>query len=397
MTTYIITGLTNGTTYDVRVRASNAIGTGSYSTDRSVTPVSSATAPSKISSITVSRGNGNLTVSATAPDDGGADISSYQFQWKSGNQDYDSSRQKSSSSRSTSITGLTNGTQYTIRARAINSVGNGPWSNDFTGTPATTPGVPGFTLSAGDRRIVVRIVAPSTGGSSITGYRVQWKTSSSGSYSSSNQADTTLTTYIITGLTNGTTYDVRVRASNAIGTGSYSTDRSVTPVSSATAPSKISSITVSRGNGNLTVSATAPDDGGADISSYQFQWKSGNQDYDSSRQKSSSSRSTSITGLTNGTQYTIRARAINSVGNGPWSNDFTGTPATTPGVPGFTLSAGDRRIVVRIVAPSTGGSSITGYRVQWKTSSSGSYSSSNQADTTLTTYIIYRTDERDYL
>ena len=77
--------------------------------------------------------------------------------------------------------------------------------------------MPGFTLSAGDRQIDVVIVPPSTGGSSITGYRVQWKTSSSGSYSSSHQADITGTSYTITGLTNGTAYNVRVRASNSVG------------------------------------------------------------------------------------------------------------------------------------------------------------------------------------
>ena len=64
-------------------------------------------------------------------------VTEFQVQWKSGDQDYDSSRQMSLTQDRDSgatfaritIENLTNGTEYTVRARTINEFGRGPWSN----------------------------------------------------------------------------------------------------------------------------------------------------------------------------------------------------------------------------------------------------------------------------
>ena len=61
----------------------------------------------------------------------------------------------------------------------------------------------------------------STGGSPITGYKVQWRAESEG-YDSGRQAavtDLTDLSYEITGLSNGTKYFIRVVAVNAVGDG----------------------------------------------------------------------------------------------------------------------------------------------------------------------------------
>ena len=70
--------------------------------------------------------------------------------------------------------------------------------------------------------------APAYAGSTaITGYTVEY-TPSGGSASTVN-ANSASASYTLTGLTNGTSYTVRVRAINSVGSGAYSTSITATP------------------------------------------------------------------------------------------------------------------------------------------------------------------------
>ena len=91
---------------------------------------------------------GTLDVSWEAPaSDGGSAITGYKVQWKSGSEDFDgsagSTRQAEitdPASRTHTITGLTDGVEYAVRVIAVNDVGDGPPSDEATGTPReTTP------------------------------------------------------------------------------------------------------------------------------------------------------------------------------------------------------------------------------------------------------------------
>ena len=92
--------------------------------------------------------------------------------------------------------------------------------------------------SPGDAQVFVSWVAPvSTGGSTITGYRVQVSTSAGSGFADAaggcRPASVTVSTLVrcdATGLSNGTPYYFKVAAINADGTGSYSTaSAAVTP------------------------------------------------------------------------------------------------------------------------------------------------------------------------
>ena len=119
-------------------------------------------------------------------------------------------------------TGLTNGETVIFRIRAENTAGNSAWVTLGSITPAdpasapSTPATP--TVVAGEGTALIDWVAPSDGGSAITGYKIERKVGA-GSYSTL-VADTgdTLVWYRDGTLTNGTGYQYRVSAINAIGT-----------------------------------------------------------------------------------------------------------------------------------------------------------------------------------
>ncbi|WP_446830453.1 putative Ig domain-containing protein [Candidatus Foliamicus sp.] len=101
---------------------------------------------------------------------------------------------------------------------------------------ATVPSAPAApTLEAGDQRIAVTWSAPADdGGSAITGYTVQWK-AGDGAWPEPGPMDSvelgaSSTSFNIDGLSNGTTYEVRVLASNAVGDGAWSDAARATPM-----------------------------------------------------------------------------------------------------------------------------------------------------------------------
>ena len=71
-----------------------------------------------------------------------------------------------------------------------------------------------------------------------------------------------------------------------------------------------------------------PDNNGANITGYIVQWREDSQGFSTSRQQTINALTYTITGLTNGDTYHVRVRAVNSEGNGPWSNEVTAIPIT---------------------------------------------------------------------
>ncbi len=87
-------------------------------------------------------GSGKLAVSWSAPaSDGGSPIEGYRIQWKSGSQQYDTSRQAVvvdvAERNAHTIAGLTNGTEHSVRIVPYNQNGDGA-STEVTATPSAT-------------------------------------------------------------------------------------------------------------------------------------------------------------------------------------------------------------------------------------------------------------------
>ena len=231
------------------------------------------------------------------------------------------------------LSGLTGNTDYDLRASLDSAFASGVVTASFTTSPTKPGKARGLTVGfEGDGQLGITWAPPSNdGGSAITGYKVQWKSGSQSFGDSSREHITSSTSYFITGLTNGTEYTVRVIAVNAVGDGPPSDEKTATPEGPPDAPPNVQA---GSGHQQLTVSWGAPNDGGSAITEYRLQWKSGGQSFNSSRQRTiaAPSRTYTIPSLANGTEYTVRVRATNALGDSGWSAEAKGTPREGPHV-----------------------------------------------------------------
>jgi hypothetical protein len=246
-------------------------------------------------------------------------------------------------------------------------------------TPAVvkTPGAPaGVTATEGDGSAVVRWTAPAAdGGSPITGYEVQaLDLITFDTVGPNRTVPAGTTTLTVTGLTNEMPYWFRVRAVNAAGKGVWSDGSNpVTPMVAIQAPGAPSIGGVTTGNGLAVVRWTAPaDNGGAEITGYEVQPVNATTGaaVGGVRRTGPATFQLTVTGLTNGTAYKFRVRAVNQVGAGAQSgNSIVATPRTVPGASATVTATpgakgGSPTVTVRWAAPAgTGGSAITGFRV----------------------------------
>ena len=253
-----------------------------------------------------------------------------------------------------------------MRVRVSNRAGAGPWSSTATGTPrATVPDAPAVTVTKGNTRLDVSWTAPASNGSAITGYTVQWTDLSIPWSSSTPQQTVTDTTAAITGLTNGTLYFVRARATNGVGDSDWSIKASDKPGAVPEAPAGLVIRTLDR---FLTFGWTAPADNGFPITGYTVQWKSGAEEWGLPNQQHTTTGTQHSWGaLENATAYTYRVRAANGEGDGPWSAAKTGVPGHAPAkLTALAATGGDSQAALTWTACSDGGSPITKWQFRGK-------------------------------
>ena len=332
--TFTVTGLTNGVPYAVAVRAVNSVEAGPYTQEDEIVPATFPTAPRNL---TAESGDTQVTLRWNAPQSNGGDaIEEYQYQQKTGNGAFGSWTPITGSNANTTehtVTGLTNGTSYSFKVRAKNTPGEGPGSNEVTAVPRTVPTTPqNFAATAGNGRVQLDWTTPSSdGGLPINRYQYRYKagTGSFTTWANVPGSNVNTTTYTVTGLTNGTIHTFEVRAATA---STFGVAASVTETPMADPPDK-PSVRVQGRDTALYVSWTVADDGGSSITEYQVQWKSGAQDFDSSRQQAGlTGANTLIENLINGTEYDVQVRVMNSAGWSPWSDSVSGTPVEGPAV-----------------------------------------------------------------
>jgi titin len=198
-TNTIVTGLTNGTAYDFRVSAVNSAGQGNWSTSVTSTP---ATVPGPVTSLSGSLSSTTATVQWTAPaNPSGASVTGFKVSYKLSNSVTWSTPIDDAASPA-SLTGLTSGAAYDYLVTAVNAIGES--------TPTST-----VTLQNVDADSSTALTWVSAG-VGITNYKVLYKITGGSSESEVDTASTNLTR-TLSGLVNGTSYEVRVAAyTNAV-------------------------------------------------------------------------------------------------------------------------------------------------------------------------------------
>ena len=151
--------------------------------------------------------------------------------------------------------------------------------------------------------------------------------------SDSDIADATASTYTLVAADAGKTIKVTVTFTDDGGNEETLTSAATTEVA-ATLPSAPGSLKVSvKDAGKLDLSWNAPDtNGGSAVTGYKVQWKEAVGSWDTPADVSETtvtSTSHSVSGLTDGTEYTFRVIAVNSVGDGTASAEESGTPRET--------------------------------------------------------------------
>lgn len=370
-----VTGLTNGTTYDIQL----GLGASNPPTYLSgtATALPSGT-PGTPSAITAASHDGHLAVSWTAPSSGGSALTGYIVAtgptgtgpWTQASGTCAPTITTTSTATSCEATGLTNGTGYYVRVAAGNQVGYGSYGVSATAfIPAGPPQTPAAPVGRGGvNQVVVSWSAPTTNGSAITGYRLQRASSALGPFAditnggclaaTVNASTATTCTDNDTGLVAGGDYFYSVAAISAAGVSAYSeSSGAVTPIADATAP-VITSLTP--GDRTLTLAFTY----GSPATNVQYSVDGGSTW--TTRSPASSTSPLTISGLANGTTYEVQIRMVITGGLTNASASATATPRTVPAAPSaLTGTAGNGQVTLTWTAPGDdGGAVVTGYTVQ---------------------------------
>ena len=372
--TYSHTGLQTGHIYTYRVFAINSVGIGNSSNIASATPTQVNTVPSSPTSLVAYPASPtSISLSWNPPSNiGGSPIIGYKIEYYNGTSQFIVLVTNTGSAQTSYLhTGLVTGKSYTYRVSAINSAGTSPPSNTISATPQqTTSPIIVSAVATSPTQIGLAWIPPSqTYGQLINGYRIDQIVN--GNYIPLvDSTDSASTTYTITGLTTGKTYNLSITALLSAGSqSSPSASVSVTPTSSSSAPappppnqnppptqgqavpdppSNLNATLVSQNTVKLFWIAPS-NNGKPPVSGFKVE----------SKTNSSSTWSVLVpdigfqtsyvkSGLQLGTTYSFRISAINSVGTSQPSNVISVTPGnpssnqTSPQPPPITppVSAG---------------------------------------------------------
>ena len=328
---HTVTGLTNGTEYGFALRAANGSGDGAVSSIAATPRAAVAGVPAAPVGLSATPGDAQVTLSWTDPGD--ATITGYELRVDSGA--WADIAGSDADTASHTVTGLTNGTEYGFALRAANGSGDGAVSS-IAATPLAVPAAPlGLAAAAGDAQVALSWTDP--GNATITGYELRVD---SGAWADIAGSDADTASHTVTGLTNGTEYGFALRAANGSGDGAVSSIAATPRAAVAGVPAAPVGLSATPGDAQVTLSWTDPGD--ATIDNYQVSSDGGTSFADIAGSGATTTGHI-VTGLTNGTAYTLALRAANGSGDGAVSS-IAATPRAGNNPPTVAAPLADRTL-----------------------------------------------------
>ena len=282
-------------------------------------------------------------------------VTDYDVQYKKQSESNWTSHSFTGTGTSTTLTGLTEGTDYQVQVRANNDEGNGPWSDSGEANTQDKNVHAQFPNTSTTREVAENTAAGGNVGAAVTAT----DTESNTLYYSLNgtdkdEFDIGLNTGQIT-VKSGkvpnyeakTSYSLIVEVSDRKDTNDNADtkiDDTITVTINVTdvneppaAPSINVSTNTTTPDSKIDVSWTAPDmTGKPPISDYDVQYKLSNANDWTDAKFDGTNTSTTLTGLTAGKSYEVQVRATNAEGTGDWSasgSAITDGDAVTRSVP----------------------------------------------------------------
>ena len=344
-------------------------------------------APNAVADLSASEGDGDVTLTWSAPSNNGSAISGYVVQYGTVASGLFENTYNDDAVPGATVGGLTNGTAYQFRVVATNGYGDSPVSNVATATPhvetsvnVTWVDLVGVTASgntitktastgwgnagaassqtfSGDGGVEFLAEVTNTTGmcgladsnpdanfSSIDyaidlynglAYVFESGTSrgSFGSYQSGDRFSVERTGSTVVYKKNGTTFYTSTVASSGTlmadaaihTTGGTVSDAKMSGVTLG-APNAVADLTASGGDGEVTLTWSAPSNNGSAISGYVVQYGMVVSGLFDNTYNDDAVPGATVSGLTNGTEYQFRVIATNGYGDSPESNVATATP-----------------------------------------------------------------------
>ncbi|MFA6128768.1 MAG: hypothetical protein WC699_15825 [Bacteroidales bacterium] len=369
-----ITGLSSGSTYYVRLYATNSAGT-AYASQISFTTLSitvpTVSSTTSVTSITMTSAASGGNVSS----DGGATVTERGICWNTaGTPTISNSKQTASGTTGTfsaNLPGLTAGTTYYVRAYATNSQGTAYAAQvSFATTSILIPTVTTTSPinSYGSSWAWVYGNVSADNGGTVTAKGICFNTSGNPTTSNntvSGGSGTGSISSYLSGLAGSTWYHCRAYAINSAGT-AYGAEVDVYTLASVTIPTvSTTSPATSIGASSATVAGNVSSDGGASVTEKGVCYNTyGSPTTDNSKVTSGTgtgSISSVITGLTAGTYYYAKAYATNSQGTAYGSQ--IGFTTTSGGVPSISTGYADPMYSGHAISPEKNMIAIMGSEV----------------------------------
>ena len=253
----------NGETYYYVVTAVNTFGESAFSEEQRILIANAPLAPTNLNG---TFGDGIVMLTWDPADGRGFEIMNYTI-YRKGPNDASFTAIATVNTTNYTDTGLTNGVTYRYVITATSAVGESPYSDILTITPATVPSSPtGLSAKVSNDKVQLSWEKPAeNGGFPILYYNV---------YRSVNNEDnfilydfTYSKTYLDADITAGDTYYYKVTAVNNVGESDFS---NVATISPAEAPDAPTGLKATFENGSVTLAWNEPtSDGGNPISYYR--------------------------------------------------------------------------------------------------------------------------------